>query len=397
MLISIRKVFFNLKAALLILGIGLSFLVIQLLHISHYSERLGALKNQHLLVDKVINTDLNDSKMASILINGAIAELELSVKLSGEESFFDPYLNSREEQASLLRSLKISSKVFQDRALIWSESLPISQNSARELMLKAKTAFLSDIDHMIDYQIYIIQASIATTRTTAIAIVLIGLFILFLYHYRLNQIYQDIDQACAINTDGTSKTILTQEIDFLLKRLLRKSSQNSLNANLINCISGLPNEKGLLNVFNAKKSGKSGNTVFLCLFEIDHYSSLLKSLSKEDMGNVLKKLADILGMYEQPLDVVAHIENDHLVFLMSRSSKQAAFAECQKIIQSVEESNFNTEQGAIKITLSGGFLLKPPAKAIEEAVSEALTLIERAHENGNNRVEQLRERTATYR
>lgn len=392
MLISIRKVFFNLKTALLILGIGGLVLTAQLFHIAQYSERLGALKNQHLLIEKIIHTDLSDPKMADILINGAVSEISLSVKLSGEEALLDAFVNSNEEQASLLRSLEISSQAFQDNALLWSEALSISKDSAHIRMMSARSAFLADIDRMMDYQIHIIQESIATAKIVAIVLFITGFIVFLLYRYRLNQIYNDIDKACSIDTDGSTKLVSTQEIDFLLKRLVRKSSQSSLNPNLINPMSGLNNEKGLINAFSAKKAGKSGNTVFLSLFEIDNYTSLLNSLSKEDMGSIFKKLGEIVNMYEQPMDVIAHTDDNHLVFLMSRNSKQLALNESEKIIHTVEESSFITAQGPIKITLSAGFLLKPPAKSIDESIEEALKLIEKAKETGGNHVAQQRNR-----
>ncbi|MDD2369761.1 MAG: hypothetical protein PHQ90_10695, partial [Sulfuricurvum sp.] len=134
-MISIRKVFFNLKVALLVLGIGITVLSVQLFHISQYGERLSALKNQHLLIEKIINTDLSDPKMASILINGAVSEIALSVKLSGQEALLDAFVTSNEEQASLLRSLELSSEAFRDSALIWGESLAISRTSENSSLL----------------------------------------------------------------------------------------------------------------------------------------------------------------------------------------------------------------------------------------------------------------------
>lgn len=396
MLISIRKVFFNLKNALMFLGIGVFILTLQLFHLSQYSERLGALKNQHLIITKIINTDLNDPKMASIMINGALSEIELSVKLSGKETFLDSFINSNEEQASLLRSLVLSSEAFRDQVLIWSESLAISEKSSRARMLNARTAYLADIDRMTDYQIHLIQESIDTAKMIALVVLMAGLLVFLLYRYRLNQIYRDIHKACSVDTDGTRKVIATQEIDFLLKRL-RKSSQDSLNPNLLNPLSGLNNEKGLINAFNAKKAGKAGNTVFLALFEIDGYASLINTLSKEDLKNLFHKLGEMFTMYEQPLDVIAHMDDDRLIFLMSRSSKKTAFEECEKIIQSVKESSFTTAQGPIKITLSAGFLLKPPVKTIDEGVQQALQLIEKAKESGGNCVFQLRDLSQSYR
>lgn len=388
-MISIRKIFFNLKIVLLILGVGVTVLGVQIFHISQYSERLSALKNQHLLIDKIINTDLSDPKMASILINGALSEIDLSVKLSGQEALLDVFVRSNEEQASLLRSLGISSRAFRDSALIWGESLAISRTSENTRMMSARTAFLADIDRMMDYQIHVINESIATAKMIAIVLFFSTIVIFFLYRYRLNQIYQDIDKACSIDIDGSKKESATQEVDFILKRL-RRSSQNSLNPILIHPLSGLNNAKGLNALFNAKKAGKSGNMVFLALFEIDQYELIINTLSKEDIENLFKKLGEILSMYEQPLDVIAHMEDDRIAFLLSRNSKQVALQECETIIQSVQESSFNAQLGPIKITLSAGFLLKPPSKSIDETVDDAIKLIEKAKENGGNRVAQIR-------
>jgi GGDEF domain-containing protein len=389
MVISIRKVFLNLKLALFILGIGGGILLVELFQISHYTERLSALKNQHLLIDKTINTDLSDPKMAYILINGSLSELALSVKLSGEEGWIDSFAASNEEQASLLRSLTVSSQAFRDSAMIWSESLLISRYSQHERMMNARSALLGDIDRMIDYQIHTITGSIATAKITALLVFGLSLMVFLVYQNRLNQIYRDIDQACSVDTDGSKKEILTQEIDFILKKL-RRGSQNTLNPNLTNPMSGLSNEKGLINLFNTKKSGKSGSTIFLSLFEIDHYTSLVNTRTKEDMGTMFKKIGEIISMYEQPFDVVAHIENNHFVFLMSRNSKDSAYKEAEKIIHSVQESSFVTSQGPMKITLSGGFLLKPPSKSVDDTVQEAIQLIEKAKELGGNRVAQMR-------
>jgi GGDEF domain-containing protein len=389
-MVSIRKIFFNLKIVLLILSASVTVIGVQLFHISQYSERLSALKNQHLLIDKIINTDLSDPKMASILINGALSEIELSVKLSGQEVLLDAFVTSNEEQASLLRSLGISSAAFRDSALIWSESLAMSRASENTRMMNARAAFLADIDRMMDYQIHVINQSIASAKMTAIILFFFTLIIFFLYRYRLNQIYLDIDQACSIDIDGSKKEAATHEVDFILKRLLRRSYQNALNPTLIHPISGLNNAKGLSAIFNAKKAGKAGSMVFLALFEIDQYELIINTLSKEDIENLFKKLGEIISMYEQPLDVIAHMEDDRFAFLLSRNSKQLALQECETIVQSIQESGFSAELGPIKITVSAGFLLKPPSKSIEETVEDAIKLIEKAKENGGNRVAQIR-------
>ncbi len=136
--------------------------------------------------------------------------------------------------------------------------------------------------------------------------------------------------------------------------------------------------------------GKAGNMVFLALFEIDQYELIISTFSKEDIENLFKKIGEIISMYEQPLDIIAHMEDDRIAFLLSRNSKQLALQECETIVQSVQESSFNSQLGPVKITLSAGFLLKPPSKSIDETVDDAIKLIEKAKENGGNRIAQIR-------
>lgn len=394
--LSVRKIFSNIKLALFVLMTGITLLSLQLFHLTHYAERLSALKNQHLLIEKVISTDTADIKMASILVNGALSELALCLKHSGEETFFDSLFASRDEQAALLRSLSTSSQSFQDDALFWIDSMAPSRSAMQERMMQSRTTYLRDIDRMVDYQIHMMSQAVSMAEMTAFSLFIVILITFFLYRYRLNQVYHDIDQVCALDVDGSKAHVTTKEFDFILKRLARRSSQVTTNPTLLHP-SGVNNEKGLLSAFNAKKAGQAANTLFLCIFEVDHYTSLVNSLSKEESAAMFKKLADIFAMYEQPLDTIAHLENDQFVFFLSRNNKEIALGVCEKIVQSVAESTFMSAQGAVKITLSAGFLLKAPVKSLEEVIEEGRKLIEKAKESGGNRIAQLRGRTDSYR
>ncbi|MBV5321365.1 MAG: diguanylate cyclase [Sulfuricurvum sp.] len=398
MLLSIRKIFSHLKNALLILALGTAFLTLQLFLITDYSDRLGELKKQHLLIDKTVNTDLSDPKMAAILMNGSLSEIALSVKLSGTKGILNSFLTSNDENTSLSHSLEVSSQTFCDSALTWSESLPISRDSQHTRMMNARSDYLGNIDRVIDEQINLVNDSISTSKITALTLLTLGVFVFFIYRSRLNQIYSDIDKACAVDTNGEQKTVETEEIDFIMKRLVRRTIQTpSACSGLVNSSSGLNNQKGLMTAFNSKKSSRANNTIFLAVFEIDQYTSLVNTHSKDDLGNLFRKLGDIISLYEQPLDITAHMDDDHIVFLMSRNSKQIAMEDCEKILHTVEASGFSTAKGVVKITLSGGFLLKIPVKSVDESIEDALLLVQKAKESGGNRIAQLRDRADSYR
>ncbi|MDD4855230.1 MAG: diguanylate cyclase [Sulfuricurvum sp.] len=397
MRLSIRQIFFNLKLSLFILGMGITFLTIILLTISQYSQHLDALKNQHALIKKITATNLHDSDMASITINGDISGLALFAKLTIKETLLDSILSSDEEQKSLSRTLMSTSTAFQESALFWLESMPVSRDAMYERMISARNLYLINIDNMIDYQIHLINESVGVAKITVLIITLLGLITFFFYQWRLNQIYRDIKKASSVDTDGTIHEVVTEEIDFIIKRLARKIPMVNTNPTLLNPQSGLNNQKGMLSVYTIKRNNKMAGSLFVVLFEIDQYKELEATLSKEDMGAIYKKLADILSMYEQPLDILAHLDDNRFAFIMARNSKDLALSEAEKIVESVKDSIFTTQQGVQKITLSGAIILKVPSKTLEESLPDVAKLIEKAKESGGNRIAQLRDKADMFR
>jgi len=397
MRLSIRQIFFNLKMSLFILGVGITLLAIILLSISQYSQHLGALKNQHVLIKKITSTNLHDSDMASITINGDISGLALFTKLANQETLLDSIFSSDEEQKSLSRTLASTSTAFQESALFWLESMPVSRDAMYERMISARNLYLVEIDRMIDYQIHLINESVLVAKITVLMIALLGVIIFFFYQWRLNQIYRDIKKASSVDTDGTMHEVVTEEIDFIIKRLARKIPVINSNPTLLHPQSGLNNQKGMFSIYHFKRNNKMAGSLFIVLFEIDQHKELEAKLSKEDMGAIYKKLAEILSMYEQPLDILGHLDDNRFAFVMARNSKDLALSEAEKIVESVKDSIFTTQQGVQKITLSSAIILKVPSKTLEESLPDVAKLIEKAKESGGNRIAQLRDKADMFR
>lgn len=397
MKLSVRQIFFNLKMALIVLAIGVAALSVQLTNISQYSDHLNALKNQHFLIKKIMITNLDDLSMAAITINGDISEIALFAKPSTQKTFLDFMVTSKEEQDSLNRALISASTSFQKATLLWLESIPASRDTMHQRMVSSRNLYLIEIDKMIDYQIQWINKSIGIAKITVLLLLLLSIATFLVYRWRLNQVYSDINKVCSLDMDGNKLEANTDEISFLMKQLARKTSSTRTSPVLLHSLSGINSKKGMLASHTAKGSHKSSNSIFLVVFEIDQYPSLSNVLSKEEMGNIFKKLGEIIAMYEQPLDSIAHLDDDCLAFLMSRKTKEGALSEVEKIISSVSESIFATSQGATKITLSAGFILKAPAKSLEISLHDAKLVMEKAKESGGNRVAQLREHVDVFR
>ncbi len=396
MKLSIRQIFFNLKLSLFVLGSGIILLAMILVTISQFSERLDALKNQHILIKKITSTNLHDFDMATITINGNIAELALFTKLANKETFLNLLFTSDEKEKSLNQAMVSTSSKFQESALFWLESMPVSRSAMYDRMIFERNLYSMDIDNMIDYQISLINESVWIAKIIVLIIAVLGLMTFFFYQWRLNQIYRDIKKASSVD-EGIQHETVTEEVDFIIKRLARKMPVVNTNPTLLDPQSGLNNQKGMNTVFNLKRNTKTMGSLFIVLFEIDQYKELEAKLSKEDIGTLYKKLADIFTMYEQPLDVIAHLDDNRFAFIMARSSKDLALSEAENIVQSVKDSIFTTQQGIEKITLSGGISLKIPSKTLEESLPDVAKLVEKAKESGGNRIAQLRDKADKFR
>ncbi len=394
---SIRQIFFNLKTMLILLGLGTAGLCIQLINIGDYSDRLAALKNQHELIKKITATNLQDSDMATIAINGDLAELKLFTKLSSKSALLDPIIASTSQQESLERSLMTTSNAFQEAALFWSESMQMSRDAMHERMISARNLYRIDIDGMIDYQVQLMNDSVSVAKITGFILFFIGLFTFLFYQWRLNQIYRDINMACSLDTNETKPDATTEELDFIVRRLSRKMPLVNTSPNLLNPVSGLNNEKGILTLYNAKKNVKAAGTLYVVLFEIDKHDELLSRLTKDEMIGIYKKLAEILSMYEQPNDIIGHLDNNSFALIMTRGSKELALADAEKVVASIHDSIFQTLQGSIKITVSAGILLKIPSKSLEVSLEDAAKIVVKAKESGGDRVAQLRNGSDMYR
>lgn len=396
MQLSIQKIFFSLNALFFLLLLGILVLANQLLIISDYSNRLATLKDQHILIDKIIKTDFHDFELATINLNGELAELALNTKNSNNSVWLESFFGDQNRQAILHKRLITSSKDFQEAAHNWAENSTPSKKMYNEMINTLPRYFIA-IDAMMDFEIQRINDSIQLTKQIAIFLLLLSIITFLIHRWRLKQVYQDIEHACSVDNDGKKPKILTSEIDFLLKRLSRKIPVTSSNTTLINPNSGILNEKGMVNTYAAKRNNQSSSSLYLVLFAIDQQRTLADTLSKEELGTMYKKLTEILSMYEQPLDIIAHLENNTFAFLMARSSKDTALNEAEQIIASVEESSFLTLHDPIKLTLSGGLMLKIPSQTIEESLLSAEKILQKAKDAGGNRIAQLREGTDKYR
>jgi len=156
--------------------------------------------------------------------------------------------------------------------------------------------------------------------------------------------------------------------------------------------------KGLMHDFNAKKGQTLGNYTALCVFAIDKLGEMEMQYPQELSSTLVKKVSFMLSLYRQHNDLIARIDHNQFVILLSRQDKTGAINDCELIRKSVEEATFKTMDGQeITITLSGGFVQKMSTQDLDEVITKANKVLSMSIQHGGNRIAQLRDKNTALK
>ena len=137
---------------------------------------------------------------------------------------------------------------------------------------------------------------------------------------------------------------------------------------------------------------KDENFTSLSILEIDNFSITNKAYSQELTQAILKKIAYIISLHEQVADVIARTDYNQFTIILSRAKREESFTEIDNIRKSISELKMSSpELGEIKITISGGYIIKPNNLSLEEAILQAKKVLRHAQENGKNRISQVKD------
>ena len=92
------------------------------------------------------------------------------------------------------------------------------------------------------------------------------------------------------------------------------------------------------------------------------------------------------------MDVIARTDYNQFTLVFSRPSKEQAYKDIEAIRESIAELKFSlADIGAIQITVTGGFVIKPNNTSLEEAIKKAKEILIYAKTIGKNRILQNRD------
>jgi diguanylate cyclase (GGDEF)-like protein len=390
---SIKKIFKNISLFLFGVSLfaGISFLITIDNANSHI--KINNLNNQKSIVSTLLSLQKNNMEILLIELNGKSNQLHIEIEklyTLYSYNFIEKYLlsNSKEYLSDLdkLVSLTVS---FNKEASIYYEKESKNGFIAKEELEKKASLLNAKIDSIILKAITYNQAKFDIHKNIALLAFIFILAGFIWYKKRLEAIYKDLEFLFSINYKN--HTIFSEEVGAISLRIQKKPVVISDQA-MIDPVTEINNLKGLSDSYTQKRGMKDENFTSLSILEIDNFSITNKVYSKELTQAILKKIAYIISLHEQVADVIARTDYNKFTIILSRAKREESFTEIDSIRKNISELKMSSpELGEIKITVSGGHIIKPNNLSLEEAIIQAKKVLRHAQENGKNRISQVKD------
>jgi two-component system, cell cycle response regulator len=145
-----------------------------------------------------------------------------------------------------------------------------------------------------------------------------------------------------------------------------------------------------------ERAGRFGYEISLILFDVDHLSAINQEHGYGVGDKILERLGIMIRQYFRQHDWVARHSEDSIAVLLSRTDAEHASELAEKLRATVEErlgfTDHRTER-PVPVTLSAAVInLKVNVGDVvdpERLLADAEAAVERAKQNGRNRVERV--------
>ncbi len=394
---SIKKIFLNLNTYLFFVLLVSFVAMILTLEQQLSFEKVNNLNKQKETINSLATLKKDDIELALIQFNGKSTHLHQEIdKLKSiyKYDYSDRYIfsNSQEYLGDLDR-LSVLTTSFNDSAhkfYVNDKSEKSREESQKELNTSL-TNIIYHINNMLIKNIEYTQDKFKVSKIATIVIFVLILLATFWYRKKLFSIYKDIEFLYQVDKNKVDHTIYTLEADAISMRMNRKVVTTD-NPTMTDPVTGINNNKGMLNSYSNKKNLKDSNFTSVTILEIDNFSKSKRAFSQEMTQNILKKIAYTISLHEQAVDVIARSDYNQFTLILSRVSKEQSFKDVELIRQSIAELKFNiADTGQVVITVSGGFIIKPNNTNLDEASRQAREILQYAKSTGINRILQTRD------
>jgi len=394
---SIKSIFRNISLFLISIVIFAAFEVLVDIDNSSSYTKVENLNNQKHIISTLTNFSKDDIELALIQFNGKSKQLHNEIeKLRRiyEYNFTEKYiLSNSKEYLSDLDKLTSLTTTFNNKASEYytkkSEEKKLKENNLN----RSLSSLLEHIDSMILKTVTYNNTKFNIHKNITFIAFIIILLLSIWYRKRLKNIYKDLE--FLYHVDKKNYTIFSKEVDAISLRMKRKPVTSD-NPTMIDPVTGINNQKGMMNAYAEKKGMKESNFTSVTLLEIDNFSKSNRVYSQELTQIILKKIAFTISLHEQAADVIARTDYNQFTIILSRASKEQSFKDIDIIRQSISELKLSSnELGAFEVTVSGGYIAKPNNMNLEEAIKEAKKVLQYSKEQGRNRISQVRDLAAS--
>ncbi|MEA3521855.1 MAG: GGDEF domain-containing protein [Campylobacterota bacterium] len=388
--LSIKKIFTSVTTLLTIFILLLVLIALMMLGEHNSKTQISILQKHRSDIQSIKNIQTQDETLDMIKFQSISAELSNNVKNYAETfTAFDPlrFLSSSSTDHKNFETFtQLNTRFITDTKKYIANK---ESQQAFALFNKQYNALNLSIYEILTKHIDTEHEQFIIRETIIYASVIVGLLFLLMIHRQFHHILRDIESLYGVTSKNSPYQIKTIEIQAVVAKY--KKDSHTDNPMHIDPLTQLKNYKGLIHTYNSTPAIREHNTLSVCIFNIDNYAALKNTYHDEYMEVVRKKIAFLISLYAQAIDITASIEESKFAIILGRNTKKEALEECEKIRQSIAETHFKVPQGdKVSITVSGGFTTKSDKKPIEDTIQLTKDILSKAQEKSINLIAQLR-------
>lgn len=394
---SIKDIFKNLSTYLFFVFF-VAFLSVMLTLEQQLSfDKVDNLNRDKKIATDLVKSDTRDMELALIQFNAQSTKLLQNVeklRVLYKYNIFEKFVlqNTAEYDADLANLSLLINRFNEATHEYYTQNKDlVKQTIAKQDLDSAYSTLALHIDQILLKSIQYNEEKFQYRKYLIVVAFILVLLATFWYRRLLNSIYNDISYLFKLEKTKSDYEIFSLEADGIALRMNRKN-QAVDNPNLIDPVTNINNYKGLVHSYSHKKSLKDSNFTSVSVLEIDNFSKSKRVYAQEVAQAMLKKVAYTISLHEQPVDVISRTDYNQFTIVLSRTSKEQAYKEIDLIRESISELKFNIpDVGAVTISVSGGFVVKPNNTSLEEAMKQAKEILEYAKSTGKNKIFQVRD------
>ncbi len=390
--LSIAKILSNLSGMLLLNTFFVVIVAAFILEQNYSYKKIENLDEQKRIIQSLMNIPREDIELAKIQFNGKSDMLLVKINQLKQLYTYDFVGNyiifSKKEYLTDLDELVRLTKAFNKAAEQYYTTDHSYDEENRERLMQAFAKLNGKIDELYIKNVrYNKQKSFIIAQFATIMLVLSIITTLW-YRRRIKTILDDILFLSAIHANKPDHEIKTIEMDAIRMRMRRKTGETG-DKSLIDPVTEILNHKGLRAIYGQKKNLKGSYFTSVTVIEIDNFSKSNRGIPQELVQSVLKKVAFTLSLFEQAADVIARTDYNQFTIILVRESKEQCLKDIETIQQNISEIKFKLPNGKTsEVSISGGFVLKPNNKTLEETIKQALQALHTAKQKGGGTIAQ---------